>query len=269
MNRHKKIIIIIVVAVCVLALAGMLDKTLYKAPLPSAVLTEDILSPAPETEEYLSSETAEDVSLEIVEDAPPPVEDNSVAAANQSAALSPRVENMEDGTESAKDQYLTTPVPEGNPTPVEPQNVTVSNGEYSCTLSVRCDTLLDKMNLLDKEKWELVPTDGVIFPAATVTFYEGESVFNVLQREMKRAKIHLEFVNTPIYNSAYIEGLNNLYEFDAGELSGWMYKVNDWYPNYGSSRYQLKDGDVVEWRYTCDLGRDLGEYWIKGKQKDE
>jgi hypothetical protein len=114
-----------------------------------------------------------------------------------------------------------------------------------------------------------VPADGVIFPATGVTAYEGESVFNVLQREMKRNKIHFEFMNTPIYNSAYIEGINNLYEFDVGELSGWMYKVNDWFPNYGCSRYQLKAGDVVEWVYTCDLGRDVGEEWLGGGQRDE
>jgi hypothetical protein len=43
-----------------------------------------------------------------------------------------------------------------------------------------------------------------------------------------------------------------------------MYKVNDWYPNYGCSRYPLKDGDVIEWNYTCNLGRDLGEFWLGG-----
>ena len=63
---------------------------------------------------------------------------------------------------------------------------------------------------------------------------------------------------TPIYNSAYIEGIHNLYEFDCGNLSGWMYRVNGWYPNYGCSRYQLENGDVVEWRFTCDLGKDIG-----------
>jgi hypothetical protein len=95
-------------------------------------------------------------------------------------------------------------------------------------------------------------------------------VFNVLQREMRRNKIHMEFVNTPIYNSAYIEGINNLYEFDVGELSGWMYEVNGWYPNYGCSRYQCKPGDVIEWNYTCDLGRDLGQDWLAGEyQSDE
>ncbi len=44
----------------------------------------------------------------------------------------------------------------------------------------------------------------------------------------------------------------NLYEFDAGELSGWLYSVNGWFPNYGSSRYQLKSGDTICWVYSID-----------------
>ena len=162
--------------------------------------------------------------------------------------------------EGEKDKYQTDPIPKGKPKPVEPQDVVVGDGEFTCVISVSCGTILDNMKMLGREKHELVPDDGVIFPETTVIFYEGESVFNILQRTMKQNGIHMEFVNTPIYNSAYIEGINNLYEFDAGELSGWMYKVNGWYPNYGSSRYQLKDGDIVEWVYTCDLGRDVGGY---------
>ena len=158
---------------------------------------------------------------------------------------------------TGKDKYLTDPVPEGKPLPVEPQDAVFSDTIYTCTLSVRCDTILDNMDWLDPEKVELVPEDGVIFPSTQVTFYEGENVFNVLQREMKKAKIHMEFSDTPMYNSAYIEGINNLYEFDCGEQSGWMYSVNGWFPNYGCSRYQLKDGDVVEWVYTCTLGKDV------------
>ena len=61
-----------------------------------------------------------------------------------------------------------------------------------------------------------------------------------------------------MYSSVYVEGISNIYEFDCGELSGWMYKVNGWFPNYGCSRYQLKPGDRVEWVYTCDLGDDVG-----------
>lgn len=162
--------------------------------------------------------------------------------------------------------YNTDPVPDGRPNPVEWQDVTPGETQYSCTLSVVCGTILDNMSNLNKNKAELVPESGIIFPPTEVTFYENESVFNVLQREMKVARIHMEHRNTPIYNSAYIMGINNLYEFDCGELSGWMYKVNGWYPNYGCSRYQLKDGDIVEWVYTCDLGRDIGGGYAVGGQ---
>ena len=129
---------------------------------------------------------------------------------------------------------------------------------HTCTLSVRCDSILDHWDWLDAQKTDLVPEDGVLFAATEVTFYEGETVFHVLQREMKRAGIHMEYEDTPLYQSAYIEGVGNLYEFDCGELSGWMYRVNGWYPNYGCSRYLLQEGDVVEWIYTCELGEDIG-----------
>ena len=165
---------------------------------------------------------------------------------------------------SGKDKYLTDPVPSGKPVPVEPQDVVISDVECCCTVSIRCDTILDNMEWLDPEKTELVPADGWILEPTTVTFYEGESVFNVLQRVCKQNRIHLEFANTPIYNSAYIEGIHNLYEFDCGALSGWMYKVNDWFPNYGCSRYRLCSGDEICWVYTCDLGYDVGGGYATG-----
>ena len=87
-----------------------------------------------------------------------------------------------------KDAYGTDPVPDGKPVPVEPEQAEVTDARYTCTLSVSCKTILNHMDWLDPEKTELVPADGVILPPVTATFYEGESVFNVLQREMKRHK---------------------------------------------------------------------------------
>lgn len=162
---------------------------------------------------------------------------------------------------TGKDQYLTDPVPEGKPLPVEPQDVVITDKELTCTLSISCATILDNPDWLDPEKSELVPEDGWILKPTAVTFYEGESVFHVLLRVCKQQKIHMEYENTPMYNSAYIEGVHNLYEFDCGELSGWMYRVNGWFPNYGCSRYQLKEGDEINWVYTCDLGIDVGGYF--------
>ena len=150
------------------------------------------------------------------------------------------------------------PESDSEPLPVEPQDADIGTTAYSCTISISCAAILENMDALESDKADLVPADGWILPPTSVTFYEGESVFNVLQRTCKQQRIHMEFEDTPIYNSAYIEGIHNLYEFDAGELSGWMYSVNDWFPNYGCSRYQLNDGDVICWVYTCDLGEDVG-----------
>ena len=164
-----------------------------------------------------------------------------------------------DGSQTGQDKYLTDPVPEGKPMPVEPEDQEVDKGkDYTCTFSIECSTILNNLDMLEPDKLEMVPSDGVILKKTTVTFYEGESVFDVLQRVCKEMGIHMEASWTPIYNSAYVEGIHNLYEFDCGNLSGWMYRVNGWYPNYGCSRYQLADGDVVEWRFTCDLGNDVG-----------
>lgn len=160
--------------------------------------------------------------------------------------------------DTGKDKYQTEPVPAGKPEPVEPEKTEPGVKKYSCTISISCAVILDNMELLDEKKAGLIPKDGWILKPVVVSFQEGESVFDVLQRVCKENKIHMEFSNTPMYNSAYIEGIHNIYEFDAGSLSGWNYKVNDWFPNYGCSRYKLKDGDVICWMYTCNLGKDIG-----------
>ena len=70
--------------------------------------------------------------------------------------------------------------------------------------------------------------------------------------------ILFEFETTPLYSGVYIEGIANLYEFDCGPLSGWMYAVNGAFPNYGCGTCKVKSGDRIQWIYTCDLGRDIG-----------
>ena len=120
-------------------------------------------------------------------------------------------------------------------------------------------SIFNHLDQLAPEKRAVVPEDGWIMAAESVSFSPGETVFDVLLRETQARHIHMEFENTPLYQSSYIEGINNLYEFDCGDLSGWMYCVNGWFPNYGCSRYYLADGDQVQWLYTCDLGRDIGD----------
>ena len=56
----------------------------------------------------------------------------------------------------------------------------------------------------------------------------------------------------------YLKGINNLFEFDHGPLSGWIYFVNGESQGMGSHSYIVQDGDHIEWKYTLDLGKDIG-----------
>ncbi len=137
-----------------------------------------------------------------------------------------------------------------------------SREAHTCTLSIECTSILQHLEDLNPDKLDVLPEDGILLPAQEVIFYEGESVFDLLQRVCRENQIQLESSFTPMYNSIYVEGIGNLYEFDCGSLSGWMYRVDGWYPNYGCSLYTLQEGQTVEWRYTCDLGRDIGDVYL-------
>ena len=120
----------------------------------------------------------------------------------------------------------------------------------SVNFSIRCDKAVGKVDS------EYIPSDGVIVENTDFKIEKNDTVYDILIEAARKYKIQIE--NTGNDNMAYIAGINYLYEFDCGFVSGWMYKVNGWFPNYGSSRYAVKDGDVIEWLYTCDLGRDIG-----------
>jgi len=164
--------------------------------------------------------------------------------------------NDDNSKETNYDSTETLNIINGNE---ETDSVQDKDIQLSCTMSVRCDGVFKNLEKLDKAKAELIPENGVIYAEQTVIFEEGESVFDVLLRELKENKIHLEFMITPIYNSAYIEGIGNLYEFDCGDLSGWVYKVNGSYADVGCSDYILNDGDKIEWVYVCDFNERIAD----------
>lgn len=143
--------------------------------------------------------------------------------------------------------------------------VTSENTENICTITIRCDTVLDNQNLLEEAKVPYVPADGVILPEIEVECTPGENVFDVLQRVCEAADIPLEYSWTPLYDSYYLEGICHLYEFDCGPESGWMYQVSGKFPNYGCSSYEVQPGDRIEWLYSCiGLGADLGADVMEG-----
>ena len=137
--------------------------------------------------------------------------------------------------------------------------VTDENSTNLCTITILCDTILNNADMLEPAKAPFIPEDGEILPVITVEFTTGETVFDVLKRVCDATDLQIEYSWTPLYDSYYVEGINHLYEFDCGFESGWMYQVNNGFPNYGSSAYEVKPGDKIEWRYTCTgLGTDVG-----------
>ena len=139
------------------------------------------------------------------------------------------------------------------------------NKENICTISINCKNLYNKKSELSPEIAAILPENGIILGKTGVKIEDGDTVFEILKRVTKTNNIHLEFSVTPVYNSAYIEGLANIYEFDGGELSGWMYSVNGKYKRFGCSEASVKNGDVIEWVYTCDLGKDVGDSFSVGE----
>lgn len=127
----------------------------------------------------------------------------------------------------------------------------VGNYDYTCTLEIRCDDALASASLSD-EKRALLPANGAIVEKCEVGFNAGESVFDILSRTVRERKLHLDFSETPAYNSTYIKGISNLYELDCGEFSGWLYTVNKKSPDVGYSQYKPENGDDISFAYTCD-----------------
>lgn len=148
--------------------------------------------------------------------------------------------------QKAEDSNTPTPTPDQKP----------DSKKDTVTITIRCDTAVNNGMHLESKWAGIVPASGVILPVTTVEIDEGDKVFDVLSYVCDKYKIHMSY-RGGTGSGCYVEGINNLYEFDGGRWSGWMYCVNDWYPNYGCGVYQVKAGDVIEWNYTCDLGLDL------------
>ena len=179
-----------------------------------------------------------------------PEEDTSNTAAPTSNG---KKDDSKKNDQKTEDNNTPAPTPEQKP----------DSKKNTVTITIRCDTAVNNGMHLESKWAGIVPASGVILPVTTVEIEEGDTVFDVLSYVCDKYKIHMSY-RGGTSSGCYVEGINNLYEFDVGSLSGWMYSVNGWFPNYGCSRYALQNGDVVNWVYTCDLGYDVGGGYSTG-----
>ncbi len=126
-------------------------------------------------------------------------------------------------------------------------SVSKENTTGTVTLTIRCDTVAGRA--------DHIPDDGIILDITEFDIADGDTVYTVLTEAARTYKIQLENDGDATY--VYISGIAYIYETEYGDLSGWMYYVNGECPSVGAGQYILKDGDKIEWLYTCALGEDL------------
>ena len=125
-----------------------------------------------------------------------------------------------------------------------------ANASHTVTLTVDCSDILDNYDMLDKNLRDecYVPSDGIVMPAEKYVLREGDTAFDLLEKATRCEKIPLDYQGSEdnIYNTVYVRGINNIYEFSCGPSSGWTYTVNGESPDKGCSQYVLHDGDSVD-----------------------
>lgn len=123
--------------------------------------------------------------------------------------------------------------------------------------SINCENAVASGRLTDGQLEEI--KDGVILSKKEYVLLKDDTVFDVLKRVCRYEKIQMEYqgADKNIYNSVYVQGINYLYEYDCGAMSGWIFLVNGEQTDLSCGKYELSDGDVIEWVYTLDMGRDI------------
>ncbi len=129
------------------------------------------------------------------------------------------------------------------------------NSVGTVSLEIRCDTIVGKSDS------EFIPEDGTILEVTDFEIEEGETVFDILNEAAQTYGIHVENKGSSAHGMVYIAGINYIYEYDFGDLSGWVYHVNGITPSRNCGEYVLSDGDEIQWLYTCELGHDLNEVY--------
>lgn len=125
--------------------------------------------------------------------------------------------------------------------------VTKTDAIGQVSLTIRCDTVAGKA--------AHIPADGVILTETAFPIAQGDTVYTVLTDAARAHGIHMEASGAN--GLMYVHGIGNIYEFDFGDLSGWVYLVNGESASVGCDQYVLQDGDRVEWHYTLELGKDI------------
>ena len=114
---------------------------------------------------------------------------------------------------------------------------------------------------------------GTILPKTKVPFKAGENIAQVTIRLLEAKGIGYTYTGR-VTSNFYLASIKNFVvnntpydsmgEFDAGTGSGWMITLNDWFIDKSTAAFTVSNGDVIQWRYTCQVGKDIGDTYSGG-----
>ncbi|NCB71044.1 MAG: DUF4430 domain-containing protein [Clostridia bacterium] len=98
---------------------------------------------------------------------------------------------------------------------------------------------------------------GFVLNTTQVKINSGDTVWKATRRILDEHRISYEASGSS--DSIYIKSIAGDGEFDHGPKSGWMYLVNGVAVTRPAGQCILTGGETVQWRYTKNLGEDIGQ----------
>lgn len=97
---------------------------------------------------------------------------------------------------------------------------------------------------------EIYGYDDIFLGETEIYLDDGCDAFDQLKKACSLSQINFAYSGSEAVGTIYIQSINGLMEFDMGAGSGWIYSVNDVYPETACCEAVLEAGDKVVWRYT-------------------
>ncbi len=136
---------------------------------------------------------------------------------------------------------------------------TTKKSNITATVSIDCKDVIKNIETLDNsvKKSGIIPDNGYFLKDYKASVSKNETAYSLILKVTKSNNIQIDCLSPEesSYNTAYVKSIGNLYEKDCGKNSGWIFFVNGKSSQVGCSDYYVKNNDVIEFTYICDINK--------------
>jgi hypothetical protein len=162
---------------------------------------------------------------------------------NQKTSTNSSASTNNSGTTSSKSSAAST-------TTTKPAQTSTSQPSSGSTSAPPATTPVEEQKPVASVTISIVgPKDrGTILGATKMNIQDGDTVLSILLQAAKKHNIQIETRGSG--STAYVEGIDHIYEFDYGMKSGWVFTHNGASITKSIGVINIKDGDRIECYYT-------------------